>query len=173
MKFTTLKWEPGWIYRDEKECMGGIQGMGCLAWWGSGKGIGECACLICYMLAQTTTNGRMATVWKFFIFLSGNQSVQRFWAPGEPTRHVARCSVSWGQDRESSDFSGHQRDMGEEEESFSAKWIGVVVQWGDHPSKVHLKLKHWRALQSLLLSWQVCQTWILHKHTALQRQAQR
>lgn len=88
-----------------------------------------------------------------FFFLSGNQSVQRCWAPGEPTRHVARCSLSWGRDGESSDlaltFPGHQRGMGEEEETFSAKWKGEKGR-GDHPSKADLKLKHWRALQSSL-----------------------
>lgn len=101
-------------------------------------------------VARMTANGSMATVWVFF-FLSGNQSVQRRWAPGEPTRHVARCSLSWGRDGESSDlaltFPGHHRGMGEEEETFSAKWKegkrGV-----NHPSKVDLKLKHRQALQS-------------------------
>lgn len=81
-----------------------------------------------------------------FLFLSGNQSVQRLWAHGEPTRHVARRSLSWGRHGESSDlaqtFSGHQRGMGAEEETFSAKWKGARGDGrGNHPSEADLKLE--------------------------------
>lgn len=120
---------------EEEECMGGIQGMGRVARWGCGKGVSEYARLICSMLARTTTTGRMATVWVFccFFLLSGNQSVQRFWAPGEPTRHVARCSLSWGRDGESSDFSGHheawerkKKLSQQSERGWRGWWWGII-----------------------------------------------
>ncbi len=50
--------------------------------WGKGgawldEGVNERATLMSSVFALTTANGRVATVWVFFLFLSGNQSVQR------------------------------------------------------------------------------------------------
>lgn len=98
------------------------------------------------------------TVGVFFLFfLSGNQSVQRSWAPGEPTRHVDRCFLSWGQDRESSDFSGATTRHGKGRRNFLQKKVERGNR-GNHPSKADLKWKYWWVLQSSPQSWQVYQT---------------
>lgn len=134
----------------------------------------EYASLMGSMSARVAANGRTATVWEFFLFylffplLSGNQSVQRRWAPGEPTRHVARCSLSCGQDRENSDFSGATRRHGRGTRNFLRKVESG--NGGNHPGKSGLKS---RALQFPPQSWWVNRTCISHKNKARLRQRYR
>lgn len=102
----------------------------CRAWWRCWKLL-RCSSLCMWQQMAQWQQQCGSFLCLLFFFLSGNQSVQRLWAPGEPTRHVARCSLSWGRDRESSDFSRATARHGRGRKNFLSKVVKKKAgTWG-------------------------------------------